>query len=86
MNNLGTPIIGLGARNAEHADLAIQWMPHIQVADVAVSVQRGLDLGGNVLMHAKDDDGTSQWAVLLDPNGAAFGIIPQFRESAPGKS
>jgi catechol 2,3-dioxygenase-like lactoylglutathione lyase family enzyme len=27
-------------------------------------------------MHAKDDDGTSQWAVLLDPNGAAFGIIP----------
>jgi hypothetical protein len=27
-------------------------------------------------MHAKDDDGTSQWTVLLDPNGAAFGIIP----------
>lgn len=27
-------------------------------------------------MHLKDDDGTSQWAVLLDPNGAAFGIIP----------
>ena len=26
-------------------------------------------------MH-KDDDGKSQWAVLLDPNGAAFGIIP----------
>ena len=27
-------------------------------------------------MHAKDHDGKSQWAVLLDPNGAAFGIIP----------
>ncbi|MBU2503407.1 VOC family protein [bacterium] len=27
-------------------------------------------------MHGKDDDGKSQWAVLLDPNGAAFGIIP----------
>ncbi len=27
-------------------------------------------------MHARDDDGRSQWAVLLDPNGAAFGIIP----------
>ena len=27
-------------------------------------------------MHGKDADGTSQWAVLLDPNGAAFGITP----------
>lgn len=27
-------------------------------------------------MHGKDGDGRSQWAVLLDPNGAAFGLIP----------
>ena len=72
MNNLGTPIIGLGARSAEYAHLPLQWMPHIQVADVAASVGRALDLGGSELMH----DGKSQWAVLLDPNGAAFGIIP----------
>src|SRR5690606_12838152 len=51
-------------------------MPHIQVADVAASVERALDLGGRELMHARDDDGKSQWAVLLDPNGAAFGVIP----------
>jgi uncharacterized protein len=76
MNNLGIPIIGLGRRSAETAHLPLQWMPHIQVADVAASVQRALDLGGSVLMHAQDNDGTSQWAVLLDPNGAAFGIIP----------
>jgi predicted enzyme related to lactoylglutathione lyase len=76
MNNLGMPIIGLGARSAEYAHLPLQWMPHIQVADVAASVERALDLGGSVLMHAKDDDGRSQWAVLRDPNGAAFGIIP----------
>jgi predicted enzyme related to lactoylglutathione lyase len=76
MNNLGMPIIGLGPRNADYAHLPLQWMPHIQVADVAASVQRALDLGASELMHAKDDDGKSQWAVLLDPNGAAFGIIP----------
>ena len=76
MNNLGMPIIGLGARTAEYAHLPLQWMPHIQVADVAASVGRALDLGGSQLMHAKDADGKSQWAVLLDPNGAAFGIIP----------
>jgi predicted enzyme related to lactoylglutathione lyase len=76
MNNLGTPIIGLGARSPEYAELPIQWTPHIQVADVAASAERGLELGGSVLMHSKDDDGKSQWAVLLDPNGAAFGVIP----------
>jgi uncharacterized protein len=76
MNNLGIPIVGLGMRSEEYAHLPVQWMPHIQVADVAASVQRALDLDGNVLMHAKDDDGRSQWAVLLHPNEAAFGIIP----------
>ncbi|MHC5209911.1 MAG: VOC family protein [Planctomycetota bacterium] len=76
MNNRGMPIIGLGARSAELADLPLQWMPHIQVADVAASAERALALGGSELMHGKDDDGKSQWAVLLDPNGAAFGIIP----------
>lgn len=76
MNNLGMPIIGLGERTAEYEELPLQWMPHIQVADVAESVQRAVDLGGRSLMHARADDGTSQWAVLLDPNEAAFGIIP----------
>jgi hypothetical protein len=76
MNNLGVPIIGLGALSAEYAHLPLQWMPHIQITDVAASVQRALDLGGRELMHARNDEGSSQWAVLLDPNGAAFGIIP----------
>lgn len=76
MNNRGMPIIGLGARSPEYADLPLQWMPHIQVADVAASVERALALSGSELVHGRDDDGKSQWAVLLDPNGAAFGVIP----------
>lgn len=76
MNNLGMPVIGLGPTAADYASLPLQWMPHIQVADVAASAKRALDCGGTELMHGKDDGGESQWAVLLDPNGAAFGIIP----------
>lgn len=76
MNNLGMPVVGLGARIPEYSELPLQWMPHIQVADVATSAKRALELGGSELMHGKDDEGKSQWAVLLDPNGAAFGIIP----------
>jgi uncharacterized protein len=82
LNNLGLPIIGVGARSADYAHLPLQWMPHIQVAAVAASVQRARDLGGSVLMHAKDNDGTSQWAVLRDPNGAAFGTIPSVAAEA----
>lgn len=76
MNNRGMPVVGVGARSAEYAHLPLQWMPHIQVADVARSVERALELGGSEAVHARGDDGTSQWAVLLDPNGAAFGLIP----------
>ncbi|MEM7229227.1 MAG: VOC family protein [Planctomycetota bacterium] len=76
MNNQGTPIIGLGVRTPEYDALPLQWMPHFQVADVAASAAAALELGGNEIMHGKADDGTSQWAVLTDPDGAAFGLIP----------
>ncbi|MDH3376850.1 MAG: hypothetical protein OEQ39_07775, partial [Gammaproteobacteria bacterium] len=76
MNNLGTPIIGLGVRTPEYSILPLQWMPHFQVADVAASAQSAIDMGGKELMHGKDDKGQSQWAVLIDPYGAAFGVIP----------
>ncbi|MBF2754725.1 MAG: VOC family protein [Gammaproteobacteria bacterium AqS3] len=76
MNSRGAPVIGVGAQSEEYAHLPLQWMPHIQVADVARSVAQALALGGQELMHFKSDDGASQWAVIADPNGAAFGLIP----------
>lgn len=72
MNSAGMPIIGLGPRSADYDHLPLQWMPHIQVADVAASAERALELGGKALML----DENSRWAVLLDPDGAAFGIVP----------
>src|SRR5690606_38957979 len=50
--------------------LRLQGFCNAQVADVAASVERAGALGGRVLMHSKDDAGHSQWAVLMDPNGA----------------
>lgn len=76
MNNLGAPVIGLGVRTPEYEKLPLQWMAHFQVADVATSVASAIDMGGKELWHSKTDDGQSQWAVLEDPIGAAFGIIP----------
>ena len=82
MNNVGTPVIGVGARVAAYDHLPLQWMPHIQVSDVAASVGQALERGGHDLMHHRDESGESQWAVLCDPNGAAFGIIPSVRSEA----
>lgn len=76
MNRAGTPIIGLGARTEVYADLPVQWMPHIQVVDVATSMARAVALGGSELLHGRDAEGVSQWAVGVDPAGAAFGLIP----------
>lgn len=75
LNNLGLPILGIGAREGAYADLPIQWMPHIQVQDVDASVSTALKLGGSLIMDAKDESGTATWAVLMDPQGAAFGIM-----------
>lgn len=76
MNDLGMPIIGLGKRKEEYESLPLQWMPHFMVSDVAATVERALSLGGTEVMHGKDEEGNSQWAVLMDPNEAAFGVIP----------
>ena len=75
-NNRGTPVIGLGARSPEYEALPLQWMPHFQVSDVGAGAARALELGGRELMHGRNEDGQSQWAVLVDPRGAAFGVIP----------
>jgi predicted enzyme related to lactoylglutathione lyase len=81
-NNLGSPVIGLGVRTPEYDNLPLQWMPHFQVADVAASAACAINMGGEELMHSKSDDGQSQWAVLADQFGAAFGVIPV----VPGES
>jgi predicted enzyme related to lactoylglutathione lyase len=85
-NNQGTPVIGLGARSPDYEALPLQWMPHFQVSDVATSAARTLELGGQELMNGKGDNEESQWAVLLDPAGAAFGVIPAVADDSNGAS
>ncbi|MTI87719.1 MAG: hypothetical protein FH748_07105 [Balneolaceae bacterium] len=85
-NNQGTPIIGLGERIPEYEALPLQWMPHFQVSDIAASAARTIELGGQELFHGKDDDGKSQWAALVDPAGAAFGVIPVVLDESYGAS
>ena len=44
------------------------WLPYIQVKNLTSTIKRSVQLGGRVFFKFKDG------AILLDPNGAAFGI------------
>ncbi|MCR9199961.1 MAG: hypothetical protein NXI04_15100 [Planctomycetaceae bacterium] len=74
LNGRGVPIIGLGQQSPETEGLPMQWMPHFQVADVASSANTAVAEGGTQLMRDPSDQ--CQWAVLADPAGATFGVIP----------
>lgn len=76
MNNMGTPVIGLGVRTPEYSELPLHWMPHFQVADIATSMACAVKLGGKELLRSKADDVSCQWGVATDPFGAAFGVVP----------
>jgi hypothetical protein len=61
-------------------------MPHIQVADVAASVERALALGGSMLMDAKADDGTSQWSQQSIPSPIPIPIALLGQERRQGST
>jgi len=51
------------------------WLTYWQVADCAKTAAKARRLGGRVLMGAATVPGYCRFAVLRDPQGAAFGIL-----------
>jgi predicted enzyme related to lactoylglutathione lyase len=49
------------------------WRPYIGTSDIEETLQRATALGGSVLTAATPVGGGGQYAVLTDPQGAAFG-------------
>jgi predicted enzyme related to lactoylglutathione lyase len=50
------------------------WLPYFQVTDVDGIVERAKSLGGGVHFGPQDIPGTGRFAVLADPQGAAFSV------------
>jgi predicted enzyme related to lactoylglutathione lyase len=51
------------------------WLIYFQLADCDATVARAKSLGGIVLMPAMDLEKVGRFAVLADPQGAAFAVI-----------
>ena len=59
------------------------WLPYIGTPDVAATIEQAKSLGGNVVKGATSIPNGGTYAILSDPQGAAFGVYAS--SSDPGK-
>lgn len=69
MNNLGLPVIRLGAESPEYA-----WLD-LTVADLAESLCRVEEEGGSVVKVTRGSEGDVTYAVVRDPIGLHFALV-----------
>ncbi len=51
------------------------WLTYLKVEDTDATIRRGLELGATVVMEPMQAEGVGRYAVLVDPVGAAFGVV-----------
>ncbi len=71
----GTPIGGMYALGSDAKDVPSSWMIYFRSSDCDQTASRVQSLGGQVLVAPKDIPGVGRFAVIQDPQGAAFAII-----------
>ena len=57
------------------ADVPDNWLVYFGAADVDADVKKATDLGASVIAGPTDIPGTGRFAVLTDPQGAAFALF-----------
>ena len=72
----GRTIGGLVPRRPDTpAEVPDSWLVYFGAADVDADVKKATDLGGSVIVGPTDIPGTGRFAVLADPQGAAFALF-----------
>jgi len=59
------------------------WLPYVETSNVDETARLATSLGGKVLHGPQDIPGTGRFAVLRDPQGAAFGT---YKSNTPSQS
>ncbi len=73
----GEPVAGAYEMGPEQpADLPSYWMVYFSIDDVDGSFQKALELGGREMVAPQDFPG-GRFAIVSDPQGAAFGLLKQ---------
>jgi predicted enzyme related to lactoylglutathione lyase len=72
----GRPVAGLMPRPANlPAEVPDHWLVYFGVDDVDSSAERATGLGATLVVPGTDIPSTGRFAVLVDPQGAAFAIF-----------
>lgn len=66
---------GMFKISPEMGPIPPHWLVYFAVDDCDAKVQKATDLGATVMKPADDIPGIGRFAILLDPQGAAFAII-----------
>ncbi len=66
---------GMLAITPEMGPIPPNWMVYFAVDDCDATAEKASSLGGQIMKPAEDIPGVGRFAVLLDPQGAAFAII-----------
>jgi predicted enzyme related to lactoylglutathione lyase len=79
----GVPFAGIFRLGPEQRAKGIppHWMPYIEADGVDDTARRATSIGGKILHGPEDIPGAGRFAVLQDPQGAAFGIYKSVRAS-----
>lgn len=73
--NDARPAAGMFKITPEMGNLPPHWLVYFAVDDCDAMVQKATGLGANVMKPADDIPGIGRFAILTDPQGAAFAII-----------
>ena len=81
--NGGVPFAGIFKLTDEMRGQGVppNWMAYVEADDVDATVNKAKSLGANVLAGPGEIPNVGRYAVLTDPQGAAFGVYKSVRES-----
>lgn len=81
----GAPFAGLYRLSPEMRQQGVppHWMPYVESSDVDATARLTTSLGGKLLSGPTDIPNVGRYAVLQDPQGAAFGV---YKTHGPSRS
>lgn len=83
----GSMVAGMMSLADQTGDPPPNWLIYFTADDVDATAEAVADSGGQVLVAPQDIPGTGRFAVLLDPQGAAFGVLqPQPMDSGEAEN
>ncbi|MEE9447497.1 MAG: VOC family protein [Arenicellales bacterium] len=74
-------VAGLMSIPPEAAGMPPMWGGYITVNDVEASAKQAVDLGGKILLEARDIPEVGRFCVISDPQGASLSLITYFETS-----